>query len=240
MMKQSAKQFRNVHPMRSSGKLLREEAWGKEGGGNPPAPAASAGLAAWHGTARHSTATRHPLGHLAMASRQQPPRRGQHQGRGQWDLPQQGELSRDRAKWHRFPSTTVPAPLAGSQCHQACPRCPPGPKGRGMARATCSHGTPVISSPSPSLAAGCPFIPCQRRVAALPVSVPSRPSPTASAATLMDISRTGPAIPGCCRGRTFPSPRGLPPWGFPSLAPFPQLFAAQQEGSHPGRAGTAP
>lgn len=53
MMKQSTKQFRNVHPVRSSGKLLWEGAWGKEGGGNPPAPATLAGLAGWHSVALH-------------------------------------------------------------------------------------------------------------------------------------------------------------------------------------------
>lgn len=117
---------------------------------------------------------------------------------------------------------------------------PPGPKGRGVAGATCSCGTPVllVSSPSPSSAAGCPFIPCQHRATVLPISIPSYPSPTAAAP--MGISRTGPAIPGCCRRKALLLPRGLPPWGFPSLAPFPQLFAAQREGSHPGRAGTAP
>lgn len=45
----------------------------------------------------------------------------------------------------------------------------------------------LVSSPSPSLAAGHPFIPSQHQAAVLPVSVPKL---TAGAATPMGISRT--------------------------------------------------
>lgn len=64
MMKQSSKQFRNVHPMRSSGKLLREGARGKERGGNPPAP----GRVRWAGASAGGTAACHLLLAVPMAS----------------------------------------------------------------------------------------------------------------------------------------------------------------------------
>lgn len=64
MMKQSSKQFRNVHPMRSSGKLLREGARGKERGDNPPAP----GRVCWAGASAGATAVCHFVQAVPTAS----------------------------------------------------------------------------------------------------------------------------------------------------------------------------
>lgn len=190
-------------------------------------------------TAWHGTATQCPLGHLAAASRWQPPRWGQHQ---QWD-PEEGSGTCPSRQGQGVDGTVFHPPWCqhhwqGQNVTKAIPDSPhPSPKGRGVAGATCSHGTPIllVSSPSPSSADGCPFNPCQHQAAALPISNPSHPGPTASTAAPMGVSRTGPAIPACCGGKNPPVPTRAASLGISIPGTLSSAFCSPAGEQPPGK-----
>lgn len=109
-------------------------------------------------------------------------------------------------------------------------RMPPSPKGSGVARDTCSHGTPilVVSSPSSPLAARCTFIPCQLWAAALPVSSPAAPAPLRVLPPRRAFLGQDLLFQGAAEGKPSCPHEGCLPGDFHPWHPFPSF-------SQPGR-----